>query len=518
MATQARASRTSSASSGSYLPPTKHLAMEYDPAQSRGQRAAAMGAMCGYPCQEWQRRMLVDMGARSADGTHYVHDTIGGSVPRQCGKSVVGIIWSLFRAAAEGATVLWTDHNYSTTSEMFRRFRKVLGSKPRDPACAYPQFNALVTAVSAKTSQEAFWFRAPRDGAPQGSIHFATRTKTASLGYTFDMVVYDEAQELTGEQEQAIIPTTTSGALGDLQFVYLGTPTRPGSGGTSFRELREDALGGAPDTCWWEWSVDEVGDVNDEGRWYKVHPALVSGVATVRAIRAGRRRMKSDAFGFAQEYLGYWFDAVRQDSLISRGEWAACATTERPKGDPTAFGVKFSPDGGAVACAVALRLDGAIHVELVGVESTTHGIAALVRAIAMDRSGARWAIDGKSGAQTLADRAAAMRAERLPDAEPHEVMLVRTGEVTAYAQAFLDAVHERTIQWYSDGATDADGKEAPDALSESVLTVSRRRIGSMGGWGFGGDNPTAAEAAAIAHWAAQTAPAAGEDDDMEVFF
>lgn len=486
--------------------------MPYDAATSRGDRAADLGALCGYPAQAWQRAMLVDMGARTPDGSCYVHPVVGGSIPRQCGKSVVGIVWSIYRAMAEGATVLWTDHNYSTTCEMYRRFRTVLGMRANDTTARYPQFNARIDYCSAKTAQEAFFFKPPRPGAPAGSIHFATRTKSAALGYSFDLVVYDEAQELTDEQEQVIIPTTTSGALHDLQFVYLGTPTRPGSQGTSFRDLRSDALAGASDTCWWEWGVDEVGDVDDEERWAEVHPALSSGVADVRAIRVGRSRL--GAFAFAQEYLGYWFDAAARGSLIGREDWEACATDVAPTGDPEAFGVKFSPDGGTVAVAVALVVGDRTHVELVDVMDTTHGIARLVSAIARDESGAAWRVDGRSGARTLVERATKARADMGEDAPPLDIAEVRTSEVTAYAQGFLDAVRERSLEWYR-----APGEEgaAPDLLTESVLTVTRRRVGSMGGWGFGGDDPTPTEAVAIARWAAQTA-VQEEEGDMEVYY
>ena len=509
---QEAASQRSSASS--YLPPKVHLSMPYKEGNTRGGKAADLGALCGYPAQPWQRAMLLDIGARSDDGTCYANPVVGGSIPRQCGKSIVGIVWCVYRAMAEGATVLWTDHNYSTTCEMYRRFRTILGTKAHDPTARYPQFNARISYCSAKTAQEAFFFKPPRPGAPEGSIHFATRTKSASLGYSFDLVVYDEAQELTDEQEQIIFPTTTSGALHDPQFLYLGTPTRPGSQGTSFRDLRTDALAGSADICWWEWGVDEIGDVDDEDRWRSVHPALESGVADIRAIRVGRRRL--DAFAFAQEYLGYWFDAKAKNALIGKDEWDACATADAPAGSPTAYGVKFSPDGGMVAVAVALKRGTRIHVELAEVAPTVHGISALVRAIAHDTTGAIWRVDGKSGAQTLIDRAEAERKALGEDMAALDIGQVRVSEVTAYAQSFLDAVHERTLEWYLVPESPGD-ESAPDALTESVLTVTRRRIGSMGGWGFGGDNPTAAEAAAIAHWAAQTAPEE-EEESMEVFF
>lgn len=164
-----------------------------------------------------------------------------------------------------------------------------------------------------------------------------------------------------------------------------------------------------------------------------------------------------------------------------------------------------------------MRTGGRTHVELVGLEPTVHGISALVRAIARDASGAAWRVDGRSGAQTLVERALAERAGLGDETPPLDIGVVRVSDVTTYAQGFLDAVREGTVEWYRPPAAgDGEDEPEPDALTESVLTVTRRRIGNMGGWGFGGDNPTAAEAAAIARWAAQAAP--DESDEMEVFY
>lgn len=443
----------------------------------------------------------MDMGARTADGLRYANPVVGCSVPRQAGKSVCGIVWTLTRAIAEGATVLWTDHNYSTTCEMYRRFRRILGSRANDPSASFPMFNERLSYASAKTAQEAFFLKPPHPGAPAGSIHFATRTKSAALGYSFDMVVYDEAQELTEEQEQAILPTTTSGALHDLQLVYLGTPTRPTSPGTKFRELREQAMAGEGDTCWWEWGVGEVGDVADEARWPLVNPSLPE-VADVVAIRMGMRRLSE--FAFAQEYLGYWSEVTRATALVGRDEWESCASAERVLEDADAYGVKFSPDGQTVAVAVAVRTDGPTRVELAGVGDTAHGMARLVASIARVGAGPRFVVDGRSGAQALAERLA----REAPDVD---VSLARTGDAIAAAETFLTAVRERAVTWYM-----SDGSDGRDRLSESVLSVTRRRIGASGGWGFGGDDPAPAEAAALALWSALDAGA--QDDDMEVFF
>lgn len=461
----------------------------------------ALAPRCGFTCQPWQTDVLMDLGARTQDGSRYAHPVVGLSVPRQAGKSVVGIAWALLRAIAEGAKVLWTDHNYSTTCEMYRRFRRILGMRPADPTAEFPELNERLCRASAKTAQEAFFLKPPRRGAPSGSIHFATRTKSAALGYSFDMVVYDEAQELTEEQEQAILPTTTSGELHDLQLVYLGTPTRPSSAGTKFRELRSQAVAGEPDTCWWEWGVSEVGDVSDESRWPLVNPSLPD-VADVTAIRIGMRRLSE--FAFAQEYLGYWSDVTRASALVPLDDWEACASPERVLSDAAAYGVKFSPDGQTVAVAVAVRTSGATRVELAGVGDTAHGMATLVGAIARVGAGPRFVVDGRSGAQALVERLG----REAPDVD---VSTVRTGDAISAAETFVAAVRERSVTWYR-----PEGMDCSDRLSESVLSVTRRRIGSSGGWGFGGDDPAPAEAAALALWA--SLDAGEEEEEMEVYF
>lgn len=507
MATATRTPATGSRTySRSYPSPAHHVALAYDPAASRGALACAMGARCGYAPQPWQADVLSDLGARTPDGAHYLHPRFGGSIPRQTGKSVFAIVWSVYRAVAEGARVLWTDHNYSTTCEMLRRFRHILGTRPHDPYAAYPEFNARVIGGTAKTAQEAIFLKPPRPGAPSGGIHFATRTDSAALGYAFDLVVIDEAQELTESQMQAILPTTTSGALHDLQVLYVGTPTRPGSRGTEFRRVRDEALAaeaGGPDDdlCWWEWGVPEVGDVRDESRWALVNPSLPD-VADPRAIRVGMHGLSD--FAFAQEYLGYWYDPVRQASLVGLDEWEALATEDAPAGAPAAWGVKFSADGSTVAVAVAVATASGTHVELAGVADAASGTGALAERLVATGGAAPIAIDGRSGAKALADRIG-------PQVPKGCVRLCTASDAVSAAATFVSAIRERTLSWYR-----TPGLGCGDRLSESVLSVTRRRIGSSGGWGFGGDDPTPADAAALAVWAAGGAVSGGEE--MEVFF
>lgn len=442
-----------------------------------------VAALAGIDQTNWQVDLIADWSAHTPDG-QWIHRRCGGSIPRQAGKSVDGIVWCLFLLVILGYGILWTDHNYATTCEMLRRFKDILGSKANDKDAKYPYFNKKVEKVVNKTAQEAFFLK---NG---GFLVFSTRTKSAALGFSFDVVVYDEAQELTSTHMQAIQPTTTSGAHHNTQSIFLGTPTRAGSTAEIFSDMHQEAWNNPlDDMCWIEYGVDEVGDVLDESRWPLANPSIEEGVADVNAIRTGIRAFKSDVLAAAQEYLGYWLPKVA-NALISKKEWLAgqIEPEESPKEGRIAYGVKFAPDGSEVALAAAIKPKSGIpHVELVCIKSMSKGTTWLADWLAERPSRASCvAIDGKSGTGMLS--------EKLVDRVPNKYYRVmKTQDAITASSMMLEAIQNNEITHI----------ESP-ALDESVLAATKRKIGDSGGWGFGGDTSCAIEAAANALWAVTT--------------
>lgn len=442
-----------------------------------------VAALAGINQTNWQVELIKDWSAHTPDG-QWIHRRCGGSIPRQAGKSVDGIVWCVFLLAIMGYSILWTDHNYSTTCEMLRRFQDIFGKKPNDPDSKRPYFNGLVERVSNRTAQEAIFLK---NG---GFICFSTRTKSAALGFSFDIVVYDEAQELNTEHMQAIQPTTTSGSHHNTQAIFLGTPTRAGSTAEIFSDMHAEAWNNPlDDMCWIEYGVDEVGDVLDESRWPLANPSIDEGVADMNAIRTGIRAFKSDVLAAAQEYLGYWLPKVA-NALISKKEWLACQIEpeESPKEGRIAYGVKFAPDGSEAALAAAIKpKSGITHVELVCIESMAKGTTWLADWLAERPSRASCvAIDGKSGTGMLSEKLV----DRVPD-KYYRVM--KTQDAITASSMMLEAIQNNEITHI----------KSP-ALDESVLSSTKRKIGDSGGWGFGGDTSCAIEAAANALWAVTT--------------
>ena len=442
-----------------------------------------VASLAGVNQTNWQVEVIKDWSAHTPDG-QWIHRRCGGSIPRQAGKSVDGIVWCVFLLAILGYGILWTDHNYSTTCEMLRRFQEIFGKKPNDKDAKVPFFNDLVERVSNRTAQEAIFLK---NG---GFICFSTRTKSAALGFSFDIVVYDEAQELKAEHMQAIQPTTTSGTHHNTQAIFLGTPTRAGSNAEVFSDMHIEAWENPlDDICWIEYGVDEVGDVLDESRWPLANPSIDEGVADMNAIRTGIRAFKSDVLAAAQEYLGYWLPKIA-NALISKNEWLACQIEpeESPKDGRIAYGVKFSPDGAEVALAVALKPnEGKVHVELVCLESMAKGTTWLANWLKQRANTASCvAIDGKSGSGMLV--------EKLDGEVPKRYLVVmKTQDAITAAGMMLEAIQNQKITHIEEPALDA-----------SVLGATKRKIGDSGGWGFGGDTSCGIEAVAQALWAVNT--------------
>lgn len=445
----------------------------------------------------WQFAVLELWSAYGDDGK-WVHRRCGASVPRQAGKSVVAIVWVAFLVVVMGYKVLWTDHNYSTTCEMLARFRKMFGHHPGDSRGVRPINRHMVRSVS-KTAQECFEFDSG------GVLVFSTRTQSATLGYSFDVIVLDEAQELLPEHLQAILPTTSAGDKHNAQFIYLGTPTRAGSRATSFANLRDEALSDdrGSDLCWVEYGAGEVGDVLDTDRLYGVNPSLGEGRADLSAIEAGIRGMLPDELAAAQEYYGYWLPkAGAAVPVIGADAWEACAVSAPPQSPPAAFGVKFSPDGDHVAVGVAVIDGDRSYVELADVRPTAKGVGWLAEAIVSKAGECDFIIDGKSGAQALYDR--------VKDSVPFgSVSLCTTAQAVSAPAGMLNEINEGSLSHIK-----TDGS---DRLSLSVASSPKRSIGSGGGWGFGGSDPAPVEAVALALLAARKRMPAG-CSEMEVYY
>lgn len=399
--------------------------------------------------------------------------TIAISKPRQNGKSY-GVRWYAADMGLVGMRVLYSAHHSSTTAKMFKELCSYF-----ENADQYPDMASEIVSISRARGYESIQLDSG------GCVDFQTRTNAGGRGGTYDIIIIDEAQELTYDQLEAILPTISASGH-EPQIIYIGTPPSPTCLGTVFRDMHDKAHSDNPGSTWWlEWAVqaeciDDI-DVTDKELWYATNPAMGMRILE-RTVQNECDTMRPD--GFARERLGWWSPAASApDFVIAANKFEALAVDIAPTQGRVAYGVKFSPDGAEVSLCAARLHDGIVYVEQIRRETLAIGLGWLAKWIAERKTqGCCCVVDGKSGTQALIDK--------LGNMPRGYVITPNAAQVIAAAATLVNCVNESTLEWFRPQAD----------LLESATTSTRRRIGSDGGWGFGGSNPVPISAASLALW------------------
>ena len=416
----------------------------------------------------WQSLVLCDWMAVGPNGK-WICRTCGGSVPRQNGKT------GLVEARAEAGMlmyneqVIYTAHLQKTATETFEEMASFFDT---------PKLRRYVKDIKTALGREQIILNS---GA---RVKFLARTRNGGRGQHGDLLIFDEAQELSIDAQASFIPAISASA--NPQTIYAGTPPDPNSDGSVFRGIRDKALGGkTTSTAWFEYSVPEIGDVTNRDRWAETNPALGRRIMQT-TIEGELEQMPADTF--ARERLGWWTPVVEHklDYAIDRKAWEACKS-ELPKPEgKTAYGVKFSADGSAVAlCGAVIPESGPARISLIEQRPTGHGIGWLA-----DWLNERYnkaccvVIDGRNGVDVLV--------ERIQGTWKMKGSVIRpsTKDMIAATGTLVNALNEKSVTWF----------HLQEALNDSAITSVKRSLG--GGWGFGGDNAIPIEAASLALWGA----------------
>lgn len=441
----------------------------------------------------WQRDVLGTWCARDAsDRPAYV--TCGLSVPRQNGKNAALEAYEVYQLVVCGAHILHTAHRVKTAKKSFRRLVRYFTDKRHPDVCS------MVVNIRYTNGEEAI------ELANGGSIEFSARSRAGNRGFDdIQIVVFDEAQELTDDQYNAIVYTLAASSTGDRQMIFTGTPPNETAPGTVFSRTRSAALSGkAKRAAWQEWGIESMppkGSTFEQllDAVYETNPSMGF---TLDEEFTETEFASSDLLGFAVERLGLWVMAAAAAAAIDGEVWAKAAIPEigDAYGGRKALAVKFSPDGSEYAvagCKLARgrgrtrRRDAAFELIMAG--DTARGTRGLAEWVWQRRKEySCCVIDGLGQADALIDNLATLGCPK--------GYLVRPGAaaVASSAQLVLDGLRDGTL---------VHSVKGQDAMDASARGCVRRPVGRRGGWAFGSTetcDSTPIQAGALAVWGART--------------
>lgn len=419
--------------------PTQSVILPYSDSNYR--QAIKYYEASGRHAQEWQAELAKHILAVNGDNL-WTHTKFGYSLPRRNGKNEVVVIRELY-ALFDGEQVLHTAHRTTTSHSSWERLLKILDK-------SHVQYESL-KAVGRERIE------LPSTG---GRVEFRTRTSTGGLGEGFDLLVVDEAQEYTTDQESALKYVVSDSK--NPQTIFCGTPPTPLSSGTVFVSMRNRALEQHLDNVGWaEWGVEDESDVNDRELWYLCNPSL----GTIMTERSIQDEVGPDKIDFNIQRLGLWIK-YNQKSAISENEWNALKVHCLPVFRGKVFvGVKYGNDGTNVSVSVAVRtLSRRIFVEAIDCRSVREGDHWIINFL-KHADVAAVVIDGASGQNLLA--------KDMKDFGLKEPMLPTVKEIISANAGWEQAIYQQTMRH--------NGQPSLTAVATNCL---KRNIGSNGGFGY----------------------------------
>lgn len=429
--------------------------------EHHGEDAVFYAQQHGLRADPWQETTCKSW-LRTTPDDKWVCNTAGVTVARQNGKNGSCEIVELYLMTQLHLHILHTAHEVPTARTAFQRLKEFFGESDNDPDAKYPHLNAMVKEVRNTNGQEAIILKGIVGG---GSITFRARSKGAGRGSSKDVLIIDEAQELTEQQLKAQLPAISSPPSGQNLTIYMGTPPDLGELakgiGKPFLKVRNQAIAGTRPVSWVEFGargfVEDMSPaellafVQDEKNWAQGNPAY--GRRIVRETIESELT-QFDAESFCRERLNMWPKSLKTPPAIPMERWKPLGTDPpTPEVAATwqtaAFGLDMNRERSQVTISVSSFLPDDEHENTIALEIgitarfDDGGIPKLVDWLWKRAKRIHYiVIDGRSPAASLVPH---LRKKKM------KVRVLSAGEFVEASMGFYDSViQDKSVMHFSE--------------------------------------------------------------------
>lgn len=360
-------------------PPRVRLAPDY--VSSAAVETIELCASVGLVLDGWQALILTDQLGERADGRWAAFEC-GTAVPRQNGKG------ALIEARKLGGLFLFNErlivysaHQFKTAQEHFLRIKELVTNSD--------DLRRRVRRIREANGEEGVELL---NGC---RLLYVARSGRSGRGFTGDVNLLDEAQDLKASHIAAMMPTMSAKSVtGNPQLLYYGTPPDTQENTDPYwPNVRKRGLAGASRLCWHEYSPGDEGDYDPADRdvWRATNPALGIRISE-EFVETEFAAMQVCLPKFRRERLGAWDrDPAEGYLVIGKREWDAGYDPASRALDPVSMCFDANPDRTVSWIAAAgAREDGLLHAEVIHREVGIDGLADKVVELHDRWSPAQW--------------------------------------------------------------------------------------------------------------------------------
>lgn len=433
-----------------------------DRAGSLGDEALDLWYLAGKQSDPWQELSLDSVFSVDAAG-RWVCTEHGELVARQNGKgdilSPVDLahlyLWP--KPDGEPKTIVHTAHQFKTAREAFLKLRRVITSSA--------VLMGEITRISTAHGEEGF------ELANGNRLLYLARSANSGVGFTVDVLVCDEAQQMSQAALDALLPTMS--AVENTQIIFTGTVPDELNDAEVWEGVRDRGRSGSdPRTGWIEFSPDgsddpdiaDKIDVTDEQHWIASNPGLGYRPGLTReTIEDEISRLSPDSVRRLR--LSVWpnrrpVEAVKLSELDLEA-WKHQADPEAAViGDGVVLSLALGRGGGFGTIAAAVRVDDeSIAVEHLHTERGTLWIASKLKELKAEHGNALVVLDSKNAAAVIGAL----------DAAQVKYLAMNLDEIAAAHTLFIEHVNAGHVP-----------HRDQDEVTKSLELATTRNIGRAG--------------------------------------
>lgn len=432
-----------------------------------GPEAIELAASAGLHLDPWQQFVLTHGMGETADGL-WSAPKLSVWVPRQNGKGAIleaRALAGLFLLRER--LILWSAHEFKTAAEAFIRIKELIQSTPH--------LHKRVKRYWEGNGEQGIELHQSAGGS---RLRFVARSRGSGRGFSGDLIILDEAQDLTAAQMAAMLPTIS--ARPNAQVLFTGTP--PDDPAAWCYGLKEDGEAGVARLAHFDWGAD-VDLTNpravraataDVDLWYACNPSL--GIRIRHETVEDEAKPSGLGDRFPVERLGVWLPKAGEGSSVLKvDDWNALADLESRRSGPIAIAVDITPDRRTSTIAIwGHRRDGLGHTEVIDRRPGTDWLVA--RLVDLKT---RWApvaigLDDKGPAGSLlVDLAKAGIKPPDVDDQPKrgDLYIPTAQDVAAACGQLVDAVTQQTFRHIDQ-----------EELEDAVKGAATRPLGDAWAW------------------------------------
>jgi phage terminase large subunit-like protein len=412
---------------------------------SHGDRVLKFSEMCGLTLDEWQAYVIGGLFDVTASGA-WAASEFGLLVSRQNGKGEILVAYDLAhlflfpRTDNRRKTILHTAHEVKTAIDGFQRLAGVIESVPK--------LMDRVENIYTANGQEGIVLK-KRPGQLQGDrCRFIARTKKSGRGFAADVVVYDEAQQLSLQSSNAL--KYTQSQIDHPQGMFTGTVPEEGEDDSEIWEGLRDRgrRGDSPRTGWMEFTpagsedpdIAETIDLGDYEALIASNPSMGWRMPVESVLSQLESAKDVDPEGFKRERMSIWPNrrpaAAVKLSELDMARWNLNKVENVKLGDAPVIAIALGKGGGFATVAAASHFDDdSLVVEHMKTDRQTRWVAGYVKKLKEELGAALIVLDPKNAAVIINDL----------DREGVKYLPMNLNEIAAAHSMFIEYSNDAAI-------------------------------------------------------------------------